>query len=471
LSLLLLGSIAILCVATLGSLWVARRSGDARVTLLTLLLTALAGAQALTLWSHPSAPAAFDLGTLGAALGLAASVAGLFAVLAVWRILGELDRAETLHWESMEGVRGLTELAGRREVPLRDKLPLLLEMGCERLGLELGLVSRIRDGRYELLAVHAPEDHPLAPSGVFPLEQVPCRHVLESERPVAVARLAEAPWGSDPVAPGFRFGAFLCAVVPVDGEPFGTLAFASAEPRADRFTASHKDLLLLMAQWIGSELEREAVLGPKRAVGSRPGPASTPLPPLPRPRPEPGADAPIQLNKALRRLERRIRRAAGKQVEVVVKTAAALPPAKAPRLPFEVLVLSLVRRAREAMPQGGTLTLTTGAQAAPNGSGAADGPGWVTLSVSETGGEVTPDSVTRAFDTGSGDAELRRADGSLPLAALHRVLLHGGGDLSVAVEPGRGSTYTVFLPAAGQAPAKSPTPGPRPPAAAPPASP
>ena len=249
---MLLISLTIVTAAFFGSLIVLNRSGEGRVALLTGVLGLLGVQQAFTLWRSSHAPLGLDLTTGIAAAGLGISLLGFFAVIAVGRILREFDRAETLHWESMESVRGLTELTARRGIGVEEKLPALLEMGCERLGLEIGLVSRVRGERYEVLVIHAPDDFPVASGAVFALGETHCRNTLEADRPVAIARATDAHWVDHPARAAFRFEAYLAATIHVGKEPFGTLVFASLDPRRERFTATNKDLVVLMAQWIGS---------------------------------------------------------------------------------------------------------------------------------------------------------------------------------------------------------------------------
>jgi signal transduction histidine kinase len=79
----------------------------------------------------------------------------------------------------------------------------------------------------------------------------------------------------------------------------------------------------------------------------------------------------------------------------------------------------------------------------------------VTISLSETSGAVDADALARVFDHEERPAEkpgaLPDAAGQLPLSTVYRMLQRAGGDLSVEVEPGQGSTFTVFLPLAEEA--------------------
>jgi GAF domain-containing protein len=262
-----LGSIGILAAAMFVCLRLLWRTGEPRVATLAALVGLLGlGAGALLL-VYGNRPLAVDLPT-ATALGLVAvALLALLVARAFAATLEELELAEALHWGSMQGVRALTELAaGERREP-GGRLAALLELGCDRFGLEVGIVSRIDGERWEVHALHAPEGTPPGGSALG-LADTLCRHTAASERIVAVEHVSAAPWaqpaGGDPLG----LEAYLGAAVAVGGARFGTLVFASRMPRAERFTASQKDLLALMAQWVGFELERE-VAGAAPRLGGR----------------------------------------------------------------------------------------------------------------------------------------------------------------------------------------------------------
>ena len=74
----------------------------------------------------------------------------------------------------------------------------------------------------------------------------------------------------------------------------------------------------------------------------------------------------------------------------------------------------------------------------------------MTLAISESSGGLDPDAIARAFEVDS-PAEaglLGEAGDGIPLSTVYRMLQRAGGDLSVEVEPGRGSRFTLFLPLA-----------------------
>ncbi len=130
---------------------------------------------------------------------------------------------------------------------------------------------------------------------------------------------------------------------------------------------------------------------------------------------------------------------------------------------FEQLLLNLALNARDAMPDGGTLTIaTTGVSCAGASSphrGAQPGR-LVRMTVADTG--VGMDEVTRrrCFEPFFTTKDRSKGTG-LGLAAALGVVEEGGGTIQVDSEPGRGSTFTVLLPAVDAEPLAAPTSAPQ----------
>jgi hypothetical protein len=455
---LLLVTLASLLGALVASLVLLARSSEMRVGLLAAALALLAVHPAFSLWRDPERPVGFDPATGADVAFLLAGLLSLFVVAALWRTLGERDRIETLHWDAMEGLRALGELGTARPANGDALLARLLEIGCTCFGVELGIVSRVANNRYEVLAIRAPESFPVAKGAAFPLEETCCASALASAKPVAWAGGKT----SEPPPNGFRLRAYLGSSVTTSQGVYGTLCFGSFAPRRSPFTATDKDLVRVMAQWLGGELEwRE-----------RPATAAAPAPQLARkaarravperpnavPRRRVGAARrSVDLNEVLARVHRKLARTAGPEVELELRAAPDLKPALDHHLPLDAIVGSLVRNALDAMPEGGKLTLATA-----NLEVAAGEPGvvpsrqpdrYVTLSVRDTGSSPDVGALARAFEPAAA-ASAVVDEGRLPLATVYRLLQRCGGDLSVSVEPGRGTDFTLFLPLAEAAAAR-----------------
>jgi hypothetical protein len=452
LSAVLLVSLVLALVAVGWSVLLLARSGEMRFGLLTILFAMIAVGQAVALRSQWGYPLATDLPTAAAIAGLLACALGLLVLGAVADMGAERDRMEALHWDSMEAVRALGQLTVETKCDLDGKLRGLLEIGCGYLGLDVGIISRVYEDRSEVVAIRAGEDCPIQRGAVFALGESFCRNVVTADRPIAIPRIGDSCWADDPARATFGFEAYLGAAIPVRGEVYGVLCFASAEPRSERFVATEKDLLDLMARWVAAEVDRrEPAQEPAPLVTDSNGEHSEPMrrirPPTPR-----GLDA----NTVVRRLEARLQRLAGANVQLEVDLAEDLGVARAPGVPLEQVVRSLVANALEAMPGGGRLSLRTAnleiTAGDPGVLPAVEPDRYVTVTVSDTGNGIDADALARVFEPSANGAARNAADAPLSLPTVYRVLQRAGGDLSVDVEPGHRTTFTVFLRRAGDAP-------------------
>ncbi len=118
---------------------------------------------------------------------------------------------------------------------------------------------------------------------------------------------------------------------------------------------------------------------------------------------------------------------------VSVDCPPSLPPALADADQVRIVFANLVRNAREAMPEGGELSIT--------GRAAGDG---VEVVVADTGVGIPPEQFARITEP----LYSTKARGlGLGLAIARAILDKNSGSLRVASEPGRGSAFTVWLPA------------------------
>ena len=119
---------------------------------------------------------------------------------------------------------------------------------------------------------------------------------------------------------------------------------------------------------------------------------------------------------------------------------------------FTQIILNLVVNARDAMPAGGRLTVSTGllrAQAVdpfPNGDQGRPGPGeYVSIIVTDNGAGMSEEVKTRLFEPFF--TTKRGAHGSgLGLATCYGIVRQSGGEMRVESELGRGTTVTIYLP-------------------------
>jgi|GEM_PF-1523729 len=159
----------------------------------------------------------------------------------------------------------------------------------------------------------------------------------------------------------------------------------------------------------------------------------------------------LEVNAAVSDLLSLVRPMIGADVELVFKRGANLDPVHADPGQFEQILMNLCVNARDAMPNGGTLTLRTGMAVFDETFRAANAwakPGrWVLLGVADTGVGMSPEVRDRVFEPFFTTKGVGKGTG-LGLATVHGIVHQHGGWIRVDSEPGLGTEFRLFFPPA-----------------------
>ena len=147
-------------------------------------------------------------------------------------------------------------------------------------------------------------------------------------------------------------------------------------------------------------------------------------------------DLPTQVEGLRFLLERSLR----EDIEVVVDLPEGLWRVEADAGELELALLNLAVNARDAMPNGGTLTLS-----ARNVTGSTGEGDTVCLTVSDTGTGMSPAVASRVFEPFFTTKEVGRGTG-LGLSQVYGFVRSSGGDIRVESVEGTGTTFTLCLP-------------------------
>jgi signal transduction histidine kinase len=171
----------------------------------------------------------------------------------------------------------------------------------------------------------------------------------------------------------------------------------------------------------------------------------------------------LDLGEVLDRMETLLQRMIGEDVELVTRRRGTLGSVRADPAQMEQVIVNLAVNARDAMPQGGVVTIELANaeldETYTRGHPAVAAGPHVVLSVTDTGHGMDPDTQARIFEPFFTTKEPGKGTG-LGLATVYGIVKQSGGFIWVYSEPGRGSTFKVYLPRVDQ-PAEplSPRPG------------
>jgi PAS domain S-box-containing protein len=152
----------------------------------------------------------------------------------------------------------------------------------------------------------------------------------------------------------------------------------------------------------------------------------------------------IDLSDIAREMETMLRPLIGEDIELVTELPDVAVLVNGDRGQLGQVIANLAVNARDAMPEGGRLTIRAAA-ADIDATQASDGIGGRTalLSVSDTGSGMDAETVEQIFEpffTTKGDGT------GLGLATVHGIVTQSGGSIWVYSEPDRGTTFKIYLP-------------------------
>jgi PAS domain S-box-containing protein len=158
----------------------------------------------------------------------------------------------------------------------------------------------------------------------------------------------------------------------------------------------------------------------------------------------------VCLNQIIQEMEHLLKRTLGRNIDLLSELAPDLRRVKADPHQIEQVLLNLVINSRDAMPDGGRLTIQTADATADRlagvqGSSAPAGD-QVVLAVVDTGLGMDEETKCHVFEPFFTTKEVGKGTG-LGLSTVQRIVLQSGGSISVSSEPGRGTRFEVLLPA------------------------
>ena len=159
----------------------------------------------------------------------------------------------------------------------------------------------------------------------------------------------------------------------------------------------------------------------------------------------------IELNTIVVEMGKMLPRLIGEHIEFVFLPDPKLASVKADPGQIEQVILNLAVNARDAMPNGGNLTVTTSNISVDEGEAGRRPPmtpgQYVLLSVKDTGHGMDQATITHIFEPFFTTKEVGKGTG-LGLATVYGVVKQSGGFIWVISSPGKGTTFEIYLPQA-----------------------
>jgi signal transduction histidine kinase len=165
-------------------------------------------------------------------------------------------------------------------------------------------------------------------------------------------------------------------------------------------------------------------------------------------RKQPLRPARVDTNQLIGEITKLLRRTLGERIEITLNFDATIPPILVDPAQLESAIANLANNARDAMPGGGQLTITTGVRYLDQDYAAEHAevtPGaYVMIDVSDTGCGMAPETLAKVFEPFFTTKEPGRGTG-LGLSMVFGFLKQSGGHINVYSELGKGTTFRLYL--------------------------
>lgn len=156
-----------------------------------------------------------------------------------------------------DSLRLLNQIVTLPHTCVEDKIAAALGLGRLHLGLDFGIFSRVAGQRYVVEHCCTPPKADLKSGDIFKLDHTYCSIVLAAGDVVAVGHLSNSAYAGHACHRGRRFECYIGVPVVVQGNVYGTIAFAAARPYGRQFDEGDLEFMRLVALWTASALTEE----------------------------------------------------------------------------------------------------------------------------------------------------------------------------------------------------------------------
>ncbi len=177
-------------------------------------------------------------------------------IVGVVRDVTERERRARDAEKKQDALAKLYQIGVDNDLTFEQKSERILAIGCEYLDLPYGFLTRVEEGVQKM--VHTVGDHELLqPDESAPLEKSYCRETVKSDDLVGMKDARSELGENDMAYELFELGCYIGTKVMVGENLYGTFCFAAPNERDREFTSGEREVIKLLGQWTGYEVERQ----------------------------------------------------------------------------------------------------------------------------------------------------------------------------------------------------------------------
>ena len=157
----------------------------------------------------------------------------------------------------------------------------------------------------------------------------------------------------------------------------------------------------------------------------------------------------VEVQKLIPEMQDFLRQTIGPAIAIILDIPADLPPVKIDANQLELALMNLAVNSRDAMPNGGTLTISCHADSTETGAlpSTLTTGDYIRISITDSGEGMSDETLAKAMEPFFTTKGVGKGTG-LGLSMVHGLTAQCNGAMTIASRPGRGTTVTLWLPTA-----------------------
>ncbi len=159
----------------------------------------------------------------------------------------------------LEGLRLLNNVKNAINLTVDERLNTALEIYTRYMDLDLGIISAISGNEY-IVKYFYPNDADLKLNQKFDFKETYCDITVEANSVTAINDINHSPHKQHPCYEKFQLESYIGDVYTINDKVAGTINFSSKKKRTTPFTHYELEFVSLLANWVGSLLERSAFI-------------------------------------------------------------------------------------------------------------------------------------------------------------------------------------------------------------------
>ena len=173
-------------------------------------------------------------------------------------VIFRTSKAEATNLRQTQRISTLYNIHSRETLSLDDEINETLKRGCELLGLDIGKVCHIDqvNNTNTFIYTYAPEFPEVVPGNKISLNNTFCSIVILEDEPIALHHIGKSKYKDHACYDFSGLETYIAAPIIIGGKKYGTINFSSPTPRDEPFDESDKDLLKMVASWVGVTFQR-----------------------------------------------------------------------------------------------------------------------------------------------------------------------------------------------------------------------